>query len=54
MKHSEILGLRIDSELLDQVRTISTTHDRSISQEIAHLIKIGLRFYQKINPKKGK
>jgi hypothetical protein len=39
MKKSEILTLRIDSELLDYIRDKATKDCRSIAQQIAYTIK---------------
>jgi hypothetical protein len=42
MSNSEIIHIRINSELLDKVRKFAENDMRTLSQEIAYLLSMGI------------
>jgi hypothetical protein len=38
MKKSEVLAIRIDSDILDYVRVLANSESRSIAKQISHMI----------------
>jgi hypothetical protein len=49
-KKTSIIGFRVHESLKEQLATIADRETRSVSQQVEHFVRQGLREYLKANP----